>query len=209
MRQETKTEFRIGGCYRQKDGRIVKIVRVPQRDESNAHALAIDRWDAKGLSPAVVHFVNERTGEVAKCTDGWRNLADGTYPDERHRSNYGSHLLPGELQFKDGQWVPVEEHGEGSFAGSTEWRQRLQTVIERGRPVTTQTTIKVGPNTAEPKRPALTWNTKTKFDPFPGFIVKSCTQEQGEGLGVCGFRSPDMTPADGQVPFGSAHLLKE
>lgn len=56
---------------------------------------------------------------------------------------------------------------------------------------------------AEPKRPALTWNKPSRIDRFEGFVVTSCTEEQGS------YSSPLQTLGEmGNPSHGSAKLVK-
>jgi hypothetical protein len=60
----------------------------------------------------------------------------------------------------------------------------------------------------ERQRPRLTWADSKPADRFPGFVVKSCTNDQQPATG---FASPDLQQTRPQIDgsrFGSAHLLK-
>lgn len=123
-------------------------------------------------------------------------------------------LLPGELTFRDGQWIAVEEakpfaiqfpsgatvHTDGEkIVGRTGVAKSIYEILREEARTVVQQEVCIAP---EPKRAPLTWNTKTPFDPFEGFTVKCDTGSLVEETA-----HPLQKMNEGDPRNGSAFLL--
>lgn len=89
---QAATPFRIGGIYRQRDGRLVRL-DAPSEAELHGNRSELHRYVG---GPAVARNV-ATGGDI-----GWRDLASGRFPGHNELSEYN--LLPGEL---DAQGNPI------------------------------------------------------------------------------------------------------
>jgi hypothetical protein len=97
------TQFRIGGVYREVGGGLSV---VDCRIDSFSSEPLREYYGAAGA----LEVYGMRSDGIRRGQNGWRRASDGgNYGDESGKYT----LLPGELQLKDGQWVPVEEKPAG------------------------------------------------------------------------------------------------
>jgi hypothetical protein len=175
---EDKPLFRIGGVYREQSGCVVFL----------------EATDCSDIARAVV--LEEQGGLRCRLEDGHRDINGGK--DVASPGN-DFDLIPGELELRDGQWVPVEEKEEGVFLAGPD--ATFKEVVEA--------LIDLHAEMAEPKRAPLDWNKSTPFDPWKGYVVKSDTghiEHTPSPLTL----STDLEPASHQVraAFGSAELVR-
>jgi hypothetical protein len=188
MTNEDKPLFRVGGVYRNQRGDVTRINSVQCAASGFFHGF----FD--GDTAVEVSVLNDDGTE--RWQDGWRRLSDGKY---READCPIYNLIPGELELRDGQWVPVEEKEEGVFLAGPD--ATFKEVVEA--------LIDLHAEMAEPKRAPLDWNKSTPFDPWKGYVVKSDTghiEHTPSPLTL----STDLEPASHQVraAFGSAELVR-
>lgn len=179
--------FRIGGVYRQQSGDIARLLPAGMVEERECGTACC---------------VGER---VSMFTGGWRFLDNGRYVNKEDVANYAAHLIPGELELRDGEWRPIEAapslfavlRGEPTWTFSTD-------------SATTQTVVVCAADAAMiardgPQRPAqAVIPTAPAFDAFPGFEVKKSFHHWlpgEEAAQACNFSSPL------QRMSGGGHLL--
>lgn len=88
MTESNKPLFRVGGCYMQVNGLVARVA-----SERENYFL--------------VESVFRPEGSDIFSGGGGRWKDDGRYIHESSARDRGLRLLPGELELKDGQWVPV------------------------------------------------------------------------------------------------------
>jgi hypothetical protein len=89
---EDKPMFRVGGVYRDGEDSVLELRACPKNGFAACHMVRFD-------------------GHVDKYGTGICRLSDGRDDAALDRESL-LHLIPGELELRDGQWVPVEEKEE-------------------------------------------------------------------------------------------------
>lgn len=212
-----EAQFRIGACYKQRDGAVVRLTAYPSWSDA-----------------AVATWISGPAGNAG----GKRYLSDGRYAPNKDDPNEPSHLLPGEV---DEAGNPIKEafkpfrvrakpiHKEDVIyevvaydperGYKFEWlyggERETTWVLERNfnkvydrlpdTPAPAEPPVEfpcakcrkpdlcerrgcIDRAQSEPARPPLDWAASKPFDPFPGFVVKY-----------------EKVPRDGIVFRGSPH----
>jgi hypothetical protein len=147
----TETPFRIGGYYRQRDGRVVQVL-------------------SDGKYTGINNSFYPRGVALSLASGGYRNI-DGKCLSIVGTPIPNYDLLPGELHQINGEWVPRGVPVEDKPAtAEPEWlfAARARTAQKRAADPTYERT-----------RPALTWADSKRVDRFPGFIVERFDADEG------------------------------
>jgi hypothetical protein len=156
------TMFRIGGVYRDSEGRLYRLLPMDQ----NKGGLRLKPCAA----PAKAANVSKRSDKDIGFS-GYRSLVDGAdladYPHDGGNRN----LIPGELTLVNGEWVsmtPTLDKMEAEKrAAEAYFSFNVGDVIPAPASVDLDLT-----------RPALDWNKPASHDRFPGFTTTSHTQDK-------------------------------
>lgn len=175
---EQATPFRIGGIYRQQNGKLRYLREVPH-------------WKPDVTGQKQVEAVHVENGKVRECSfgvaDGARRLSDGRYPGRRDDPEYGSHLVPGEL----------DVHGNPLTADKPLPAAKPATLADSTDPRDKAMLLRDGPAKDAPKR-----------TPSPNVPASKDKPRTLHASPFAAFRSPDLTASSHQVHHlhGSAAL---